>query len=123
MNRLLVFCVLVGLIAAATAQFNNQQFPNNQFPNQFPNQQFPNQQFPNIADYCKQPGSNCKVDSRFAEESSVSDNRGNNVKYTRVCDDRGCYDRKVYSGSSAVTTNFLLMAICAVFVGAKIIFH
>lgn len=121
MNRL-VFCVLVGLIAAASAQFNSQQFP---IPNQFQSQQFPipNQQFPNIPDLCRQPGANCKVDSRFAEESSVTDNRGNNVKYTRVCDDRGCYDRKVYSGSSALAANFLLMTTCAVFVGVKIFFH
>src|SRR5690349_8398330 len=103
MNRL-SFCVLVGLVSIAAAQWNNQQFPNQQpqqFPSNYPGQvQFP--QYPNVPDLCRQPGANCKVDSRFAEESSVTDQRGQTVKYTKVCDDRGCYDRKVYSGSSAL---------------------
>lgn len=127
----LVFCVLLGLIATASAQWANQQYPN-QFPapNQpapFPNQpgSFPNQpgaQYPNINDMCKQPGANCRVDSRYAEETSVTDNKGQTTKYTRVCDDRGCYDRKVYSGSTAVSTNCILVTICAL-LAAKIYFH
>lgn len=119
MNRL-VFFVLLGLVAIASAQWGNQNQQNypQQFPSQFP-QNFP-QNYPNPADMCKQPGANCKIDSRFAEESSVTDNRGNTVKTSRVCDDRGCYDKKVYNGSSALTISTILMTICAVFVGAKI---
>lgn len=124
MNRL-SFCVLVGLVSIAAAQWNNQQqFPNQQqqFPNQFPGQA-PFPQYPvNVPDLCRQPGSNCKVESRFAEESSVTDPRGQTTKYTRVCDERGCYDRKVYSGSSAMTSSFLLMTIAALFAAAKMLF-
>lgn len=130
MNRLVLIAFL-GLIAVASAQWGgNQNYP--QYPNQFQNQpQFPNPpQFPNINDLCNQPGANCKIDSRFAEESSVTDERGQSTKYTRVCDDRGCYDRKVNSqqsynrsGSSAVTTNSVLVTICAVFIAAKIYLH
>lgn len=122
----LVLCVFLGLIALGTAQWNNQQYPNQQFPNQqFPNQ-FPQQQFPNVNELCKQPGANCKIDSRFAEESSVTDNKGNTVKTTRVCDDRGCYDRKVQNSSSvSLSTNYMLMTmtVCAIFAGAKLYFH
>jgi hypothetical protein len=128
MNRL-VLCVLIGMIAVAVAMpqwnNNNQNYPNQQYPNnqqyqpgQFP--QFPN--IPNVNDLCKQPGANCKTESRFAEESSYSDPKGT-TKYTRVCDDKGCYDRKVYSGSSAVTTSYVLMASCLVFALAKIVLH
>ena len=138
MNRLVLIAFL-GFVAVASAQWgsNNQNYP--QFPNQqpFPNQspfanqpQFPKMpQFPNID--CNQPGANCKVDSRFAEESSVTDERGQTTKYTRVCDDRGCYDRKVYNpssqrgrnGSSAVAANTILVTILAVVISAKINFH
>lgn len=125
MNRLSV-CVLLGLIALAAAQWNNQnQFPNQQqqYPSQFPGQvQFPQYPVPG-PDLCKQPGANCKVESRFAEESSVTDHRGQTTKYTRVCDDRGCYDRKVYSGSSTLTTSYILLTITAVFAISKIFFN
>lgn len=121
MNRQ-VLCVFLGLIAISAAQWNQQQYPN-QFPNQqFPNQ-FPQPQFPNMNELCKQPGASCKIDSRFAEESSSTDNKGHTTKYTRVCDDRGCYDRKVSSGSSALTASSMLLTICAVFAGAKVYFH
>lgn len=125
MNRL-SFCVLLGLLTIAAAQWNNQnaQYPNQpqQFPSQFPGQ-VPFPQYPNVPDLCKQPGANCKVDSRFAEESSVTDPRGQTVKYTRVCDNNGCYDRKVYSGSSALTASYVLMTIAAVITATKIFFH
>lgn len=127
MNRL-VFCVFFGLVAIVAAQ----QYPNqyhNQYPNnpgfQYPNQQFPQQfpQQPNIGDLCKQPGANCKIDSRFAEESSFSDDKGRNTKFTRVCDNTGCYDKKVYSGSSALSVSYVLITACAAFIGAKAYFH
>lgn len=127
MNRFFLFAFL-GLVAVASAQWgsNNQNYP--QFPNP---PQYPNQQIPNIRDMCNQPGANCKTDSRFAEESSVTDERGDTTKYTRVCDDRGCYERKVYnpptyggrSGSSALSINSILVTICAVLIGAKIYVH
>jgi hypothetical protein len=124
----LVLCVLIGVIAAAVAlpqwNNNNQNYPNQQYPGQnnyqpgqFP--QFPN--IPNAAEICKQTG-NCKTESRFAEESSYSDQKGT-TKYTRVCDDKGCFDRKVYNGSPAVTTSYVLMATCAFFAIAKAILH
>ncbi|CRL00635.1 CLUMA_CG013895, isoform A [Clunio marinus] len=116
----LVLCVLVGLIAMTSAQWNNQQQYPNVYP-QLPNQPFPNQ--PNINELCRQPGANCKIDSRFAEESSVTDPRGNTFKYTRVCDDRGCYDRKVYNGSSAISASYILITFCAVIIGVKVYFH
>lgn len=123
MNRLSI-SVLLGLVAVAAAQYN-QNYPNQQqqFPSQFPGQvQFP--QYPvRTPDLCNQPGSNCKVESRFAEESSVTDHRGQTTKYTRVCDDQGCYDRRVYSGSSTLTASFVLMTITAAFAIAKICFN
>lgn len=127
MNRL-VACVLFALVAVASAQWNNQNqnypnqnYPNQQFPSQFPSPQFPN--FPNMNDLCKQPGANCKIDSRFAEESSYSDDKGRTTKFTRVCDDKGCYDRKVTSGSSAISTNFAVISVCAAFIAAKLYLH
>jgi len=132
MNRLVLIAFL-GLVAVVSAQWgsNNQNYP--QFPNQqpFPNQPpFPNQQpFPAINDLCNQPGANCKTQSRFAEESSVTNERGDTTKYTRVCDDRGCYDRKVQNpsssygvrnGSSAVAVNTVLLTVCAALIGRKI---
>lgn len=118
-----VLCVLLGLAAAASAQWNNQN--QNQYP-QFPNQQqFPQQfpQFPDMNKLCSQPGSNCKTESRFAEESSSTDDKGKTTKFTRVCDDRGCYDRKSSNGASVSSASFAVMTICAVVVGAKIYFH
>lgn len=124
-----MFCVLIGLIAfaAANPQWNNNNNPNQQFPNQGQGQyqpgqfpQFPN--IPNVNDLCRQNPANCKTESRFAEESSYSDPKGT-TKYTRVCDDRGCYDRKVYSGSSTVTTSYVLMMSCAIFALAKVILN
>lgn len=119
-----VACAVLVLVAVASAQWNNNQ--NQQFP-QFPNQQFPNQaqfpQFPNVNDLCKQPGANCKIDSRFAEESSNTDDKGRTTKFTRVCDDRGCYDRKVTSGSSITSMNLAVISICAVLTGAQIYLH
>lgn len=104
--------VLLGLLAltcVVSAQYQ-QQYPNQQYPNQ----QYP-VQFPNVDDLCRRPGANCRVDNRFAEEQSVVNDRGQTHRYSRVCDERGCYERKYYSGSSAITTNFILMSsTCAV---------
>lgn len=60
---------------------------------------------------CNQPGANCKIQSRFAEENSVSDNHGSNTntKFTRVCDERGCIESRVSSGSSDILTNIWML--------------
>jgi hypothetical protein len=49
------------------------------------------------------------------------DQYGNRVRYTRICDDNGCYDRR--NGSAGVTTNVVLAAICATFAAATIYLH
>lgn len=126
----LVLIAFLGLLAVVSAQWpgsNNQNYP--QFPNQ---NAFSSQQFPNINNLCDQPGANCKIDSRFAEDSSVTDERGQTTKYTRVCDNNGCYGNQGYnpaspsyygrSASSAVSTNAILVTICALLISAKIYF-
>jgi hypothetical protein len=113
--------VIVGLLAmicAVSAQYQRPPYTNQQYPNQqYPAAPF-NNQFPNVDDLCNRPGANCRVDNRFAEEQNVINNRGQRQQYSRVCDDRGCYERRYYSGSSAITTNFILMS--STFVGVFI---
>lgn len=118
--------VVLGLLAltcVVSAQYQQRPYPNQQFPN---NQQYPaapfNNQFPNVDDLCSRPGANCRVDNRFAEEQSVINDRGQRQQYSRVCDERGCYERRFYSGSSAITTNFVLMSstFAVVFIFSKI---
>jgi len=127
MHRFVIFAFLC-LIAMVAAQNqgwnnNNQQYP--QYPNQQNNQfpQFPQQ--PNINDICNQPGANCKIDSRFAEESSQTDGNGRTTKVTRVCDNRGCYDRKVSVAASAgaASVSHVMVISCAVLVAAKMLLH
>lgn len=100
MNKLVMFafvCLIISVVECSP-QWNNNQQP-----------QFPPQGFPDINQLCKQNG-NCKTESRFAEESSNTNDKGQNVKFTRVCDDKGCYEKKVTSGSSMVaSTNLILM--------------
>lgn len=74
---------------------------------------------------CNQPGANCnnQLNSRFAEESSYIDHRGNRERYTRVCDDRGCYERRVSSGQSRLSLSFWLFGFLAILTGVKNVFH
>lgn len=102
MNKLVLFCAFVAIISAASAQWNNPQYP--QFPPQ-----------PNINDLCSQPGANCNINTRFAEESSYTDHRGNSQKFSRVCDDRGCYERRLTNDSSSMSSSFVLFS-TAVFI-------
>lgn len=111
MNKLVLFCVFVTLIAAASAQWNAQ-------PGYPP---FPQQ--PNINDLCNQPGANCNIQSRFAEESSYTDHRGNSQKFTRVCDDRGCYERKLTNASSSISFSFILLSTAALIAVMKSLIH
>lgn len=108
MNRVvLIILIAVALTAnQISAQFN-QQYPVNQqqqFPARFPNQ------FPTAEDLCRRPGANCRVDNRFAEEQSVTNERGQTQRYQKFCDEGGCYERKYYNGTSTVATNLILMS-------------
>lgn len=68
---------------------------------------------------CNQPGANCKTQSRFAEESSVTDDKGGSVKWTRVCDEQGCTETRVSNGDSQFGVNLLLLTISALVAGIK----
>lgn len=113
MNKIIVTVgVFVLCIVSIAAQFPNQ------FPNQNPNfNGFP--QTPNINDLCSQPGSNCNINSRFAEDSSFTDYKGNTHKYHRACDERGCYERRIANGSSLPTMSLLLLITTTIFVSVK----
>lgn len=121
MNRLVLIALIAVALAAdqISAQFSQQTFPTNQqqFPNQFTNQ------FPNADELCRRPGANCRVDNRFAEEQSVTNERGQTHRYQKFCDERGCYERKYYNGSSTLATNFILMSstISLAFLARKIV--
>jgi hypothetical protein len=111
MNKLVLFCAFVTLISAVSAQWNAQPgFP--QYPQQ-----------PNINDLCSRPGANCNVQSRFAEESSYTDHRGNSQKFTRVCDDRGCYERRLTNDSSSMSVSFILISTAAIIAVMKSLIH
>ncbi|KAG5674645.1 hypothetical protein PVAND_004599 [Polypedilum vanderplanki] len=103
MNKLVFLCYFATMIAFAIAQWGNQPPFNPAFPGQ-----------QNINDLCNQPGANCNIQSRFAEESSFTDHRGHTNKFTRVCDDRGCYERRLTSGSTSLSVNFLILSTAAV---------
>lgn len=118
MNRLIVLA-LFGLIAVASAQYNP-NYNNQNYNNQG---QFPNFQVPDFNDLCKKDPKNCKVQTRFAEESSSNDGKGNNVKFTRVCDDKGCVERKVTNGATPSFTSMAALTICATLVGANLYFR
>lgn len=115
MSRL-VLIVLIAIALAAdliSAQFSQQQFPSQQFPaaggiNQRVPQQFGD--FPNIEFDCRRPGANCRIDNRFAEEQSVTNDRGQVQRFQKYCDERGCYERKYYNGSTSIATNVILMS-------------
>jgi hypothetical protein len=120
MNRL-IFGIFLGLITVVTAQYqppyNRPQYQP-QYQEPFGNIPTP----PNFDDPCRRPGANCysqgggSIDTR--ERVDIN---GNRVRYTRICDDRGCYDRR--NGSSALSINSLLMTICAAIAAAKLYLH
>lgn len=115
MNKL-VFCCIFGVLIACVVSQN--RVPPPPLQPQFPGVTGWNPSDPNHP--CNQPGANCNLNSRFAEESSYIDHRGNRERYTRVCDDRGCYERRVSSGESRVSsTSFWLLSTIAVVAGIK----
>ena len=112
MNKLITIgsiCLVLLAFACAKPQFG-QQFPNQNNP--FSNgQQFPQQpnfpQFPDVNQMCKD--GNCKIDSRFAGETSSIDQNGNKVHTSRVCNNGNCYDKTVKSGAISVTSTIVLV--------------
>jgi hypothetical protein len=113
MYKLVLCCLLIGSVVSQ---------------NRVPPPGLPAQQYPTVTGWnpadpnhpCNQPGVNCNLNSRFAEESSYIDHRGNRERYTRVCDDRGCYERRVSNGQRALSTSiFMLMAIAFVATSIK----
>lgn len=105
--KLIFVSLFIGVVIASVAsQFNAYQPPN--VPN------LNNLNDPNHP--CNQPGANCKIQSRFAEENSVN---GQNVKYTRVCDEKGCIETRVSSDGSHFMSNLLLLASATFFVTLK----
>lgn len=120
MNYLVLCCFFTVLIASVVSQNRvppigvAQQYPVNV------NNGYANGWNPNDPSHpCNQPGANCNLNSRFAEESSYIDHRGNRERYTRVCDDRGCYERRVSSGESRLSTSFWLLTIVAIATSIK----
>lgn len=117
MNKLVLSCFFAAFIASVVSQ--------NRVPPPGLQQQYPTVTGWNPADPnhpCNQPGANCNnnnINSRFAEESSYIDHRGNREKYTRVCDDRGCYERRVSSGEARVSISFWLLITIATLTGIK----
>lgn len=116
MNKLVLSCFFAAIIASVVSQ--------NRVPPPGLNQQYPTVTGWNPADPnhpCNQPGANCNnnLNSRFAEESSYIDHRGNREKYTRVCDDRGCYERRVSSGEARVSSSFWLLITITLVAGVK----
>lgn len=101
MNKLVLCCFIAVLIVGVTCQ----QFPS--YPTFPTNLNDPNHP-------CNRPGANCKIQSRFAEESSVSDNNGNSVKWSQICDERGCQEFKVKSGSTQISISFGLLSLAAI---------
>lgn len=117
MNKFAVLCIFATIIAMTFAQFQQQFGPPQ------PNPNLPGFNQPNINDLCSRPGANCNINTRFAEESSFTDHKGNTQKFTRVCDDRGCYERKLSNGSSALSTSFLLISLATIVVSIKTFIH
>lgn len=114
MNKLItigsICLLLLAYVSAQQQQFG--QFPNNQNNNPFSNNgqpQFP--QFPDLNQMCKD--GNCKVDSRFAGESSSIDSNGNKVHNSRVCNNGNCYDKTTKSGAISLTSTIILVTSAA----------
>lgn len=111
MNKLVLFCTFVTLFAIASAQWNQPPYQPG-FPGQ-----------PNINDLCSQPGANCNINTRFAEESSYTDHRGNSQKFSRVCDDRGCYERRLTNDSAPMSMSVVLLTTAAIIAVMKSLMH
>lgn len=107
--KIIFLSLLIGVVIASVAS---------QFNNGFPS--YP--AMPNLNDLnnpnhpCNQPGANCKIESRFAEENSVN---GQNIKLTRVCDERGCIETRVSSDASHFMSNLFLLASATLFATVK----
>lgn len=107
MKIILITFLICAAIVSVASQLNN-GFPTYQ--------NAPNINVPNINDICSQPGANCQVQSRFAEENSVN---GQNVKTTRVCDQLGCIETRVSSSASQFISSLLLLTSATFFATLK----
>lgn len=104
MNKQILCCFIAVLIVAVAGQQNFPGFPS--YP------VIPDLRDPNHP--CNRPGANCNIQSRFNEENSVSDNQGNTVKWSQVCDGNKCVESQVKSGSSSyVLISFGLLTMTA----------
>lgn len=103
MNKQVLCFFIAVLIAAVACQQSIPGFPS--YP------VIPDVRDPNHP--CNRPGANCNIQSRFAEESSVSDNKGNTVKWSQVCDGNKCVENRVVSGSSYTSISFGLLTMAA----------
>lgn len=112
MNKLILCCFITTLIAVVASQQSIPGFPS--YP-VIPNLNDP--QHP-----CNRPGANCNIQSRFNEESSFSDNRGNSKKWTQVCDEKGCREMQVQSNSTQLSRNFGLISLVAFMAFIKIFY-
>lgn len=106
MNNL-ILGVILGLIAIVSAQY---QPP---YQGQPPRPQIPQPVGVNYDDPYRQ-GSSIDTRERY-------DQYGNRVRYTRICDDNACYDRR--NGSPGTTTNTILMTACATLAAVTIYLH
>jgi hypothetical protein len=98
MNKLILCCFIATLIAAVSCQQG--------FGYPIPDLRDPKHP-------CNQPGANCNIQSRFAEESSVTDDKGKSTKWSRICDEQGCTEVRVSNGDSRIGASFLLLTIAA----------
>lgn len=122
MNRL-IFGILLGLIAIVSAQY---QPPFQNRPQYQPQYQAPPQ--PYGANYDNREnlnrglgGNNNYYTAGEIDTRERFDINGNRVRYTRICDERGCYDRR--SGSSVLSINFMLVTVCAAIAAVKMLLH
>jgi hypothetical protein len=89
MYKLVLLCLLIGSVVSQ---------------NRVPPPGLPGQNYPTVTGWnpadpnhpCNQPGVNCNINSRFAEESSYSDYRGNRERYIN---DENIRDSTKISGS------------------------
>lgn len=115
MNKLVFCCVLIAIVGSALGQ---NRVPPGGLPPTAGLPPYPVQQGNWNVNDPNNPYNN-RQDSRFAEESSYIDHRGNRERYTRVCDDRGCYERRVSSGQTRLSTSSWLFTFIAIVAGVK----
>lgn len=119
MNKLVFYCFCVAIIGSVVAQNRIPPVPGFVQPGASWNLNDPSHP-------CNQPGANCNQNNqnnRFAEDSSYIDQYGNRERYTRVCDHRGCYERRLSSGSSSLKTSFLVLTFIAMLASIKNTMH